>query len=789
MSAISGSNEAVGLTSELAEPSPVIPAVSGFGFTMVYRASFYLMLVCASLVLNIDATDNKLSMLYPVVVAAGAVIALLTVDRAPGSGITPSFGGFLALGATGLALLEFLWDRNLLLLALGHWLVYLQLIYIFRDKTVETDWWMFSLGLVQVMVGAVISQESSVGFMLLAWAILSLWVLGLFSLQRESLRSQSLASDPSSSIDPTDDPYPGLLSPAFFFSAMRVTATTLALGGIIFLAMPRRAGMSRSLRGDTRAQHLTGFDDEVQLGQLGEILENDSVVMAIEMYDEHDEPIVPQGEPLWRGATMSTYEKGRWRRQERRTKTFPVFQGGGVRTFSAEAQRGGVIRQQIKLEPNDSQVLFGLRPMIDASAKRQTPELNPIDGTIFRTEVRSGSFDYEVRSYQDQSLIQPGENVPGPFHDFQLREVPDELREQLRTLANSIIEKRVEPEKRNDVRARAEALDWYLRESGEFGYTLNLDVVDPNLDPVLDFLVNRKQGHCEYFASALTLLLRSVDIPARMVNGFKGGDWNDLARIMNVRQKHAHSWVEAYLGELGQRDRRPLWLTLDPTPGNERSLSVAQVGGMRKNFRQVTDLIRYVWVFYVVGFDSERQNRAIYGPIRALFDEARAGFRIMGDVALKAWTALKAWLNFPTLRSLFSVRGFAVAFVGMCLLYGILWILSRVYRRVRAWLVGPDADAALLGAGAAQYRRLVQLLAEFGLERPPAETQGEFARRATVFLSGRGSSTLALAEVPRAVVNAFYRARFGNHPLSEDAVGELEARLDQLEAQLRSPHA
>ena len=89
----------------------------------------------------------------------------------------------------------------------------------------------------------------------------------------------------------------------------------------------------------------------------------------------------------------------------------------------------------------------------------------------------------------------------------------------------------------------------YLRESGEFSYSLKMDVADPTIDPVEDFLVNRKAGHCEYFASALAMLLRSVGIPARVVNGFKGGDWNDLAQILYVRQKHAHSWVEVYLGE------------------------------------------------------------------------------------------------------------------------------------------------------------------------------------------------------------------------------------------------
>src|SRR5206468_3106660 len=127
---------------------------------------------------------------------------------------------------------------------------------------------------------------------------------------------------------------------------------------------------------------------------------------------------------------------------------------------------------------------------------------------------------------------------------------------------------------------RARALEAHFRDSGRYGYTLRMSVIDPGLDPVVDFVVNRKEGHCEYFGSALTLMLRSVGIHARMVNGFKGGDWNDLTRVMNVRQKHAHSWVEVYVGSLGKGpDRSPLWITLDPTPAIERRQSVESVGG------------------------------------------------------------------------------------------------------------------------------------------------------------------------------------------------------------------
>jgi hypothetical protein len=105
------------------------------------------------------------------------------------------------------------------------------------------------------------------------------------------------------------------------------------------------------------------------------------------------------------------------------------------------------------------------------------------------------------------------------------------------------------------------------------------------------------------------------------------------------------------------------------------------------------------------------------------------------------------------------------------------------------WVRGADDEAAALSAGAAHYRRLALLLGEYGLERPPAETQDEFARRATVFLTARGSGTDAVADVPRAVVEAFYRVRFGHRELPPDLHGHLESRLDDLEASLGASQA
>jgi len=99
-------------------------------------------------------------------------------------------------------------------------------------------------------------------------------------------------------------------------------------------------------------------------------------------------------------------------------------------------------------------------------------------------------------------------------------------------------------------------LESYLRRN--FGYTLNLSG-KPGADPLAQFLFVTKAGHCEYFASAMAVMLRTLGIPSREVNGFLPGQFNDLAGDYIVRGSDAHSWVEAYFPGSG-------WITFDPTP-------------------------------------------------------------------------------------------------------------------------------------------------------------------------------------------------------------------------------
>ena len=343
--------------------------------------------------------------------------------------------------------------------------------------------------------------------------------------------------------------------------------------------------------------------------------------MSVELYDEKGTRTkLARDEPLWRGVTMLDV-------QER-----PLAAPGtddNARSFPdrlrwADANPRDMIRQQIKLESNDSHVLFGFRPILDAAvhgAERARAQPGRRDDLPPRRPLRLVRLRGATPA-PTSTGPQPGESTPGPRTSGRAcRAVPETLTAQLREIAQPIVEADSRP---SDRRRPCQALESYLRDSGEFGYTLqHRTSVDPKLDPVVDFLVNRKEGHCEYFASAPDAAAPLDRHPRADGQRLQGGRLERAsAGCMNVRQKHAHSWVEAYLGRRARRRHRRSGSPSTRPHASERDHSVGRVGGFRGNFRQLTDLVRYVWVFYIVGYNAERQNRFIYEPIRRLANEA-----------------------------------------------------------------------------------------------------------------------------------------------------------------------
>ncbi len=141
------------------------------------------------------------------------------------------------------------------------------------------------------------------------------------------------------------------------------------------------------------------------------------------------------------------------------------------------------------------------------------------------------------------------------------------------------------------------------------------------------------------------------------------------------------------------------------------------------NFRQVTDLVRYIWVFYIVGFNAERQDRFLYAPIRSLIAQAIDGFAMIGE-------ALRGLLHFPSVESFFSLKGFVVSFGALLLLAGLIRLGVGLARWLRRLTRGGRAGQSSQAVGNLFFRRLLQLLEPAGVTRPVAETPREFARRA-----------------------------------------------------------
>ena len=114
-------------------------------------------------------------------------------------------------------------------------------------------------------------------------------------------------------------------------------------------------------------------------------------------------------------------------------------------------------------------------------------------------------------------------------------------------------------------------------------------------DPLAHFLFERGEGHCEYFASAMAVMLRSEGIPARIAAGFYGGVYNPLTGLQVIRSSDAHSWVEAYIERYG-------WLTFDPTP----PVSDMAAGGWL-TYWLVWDAVESSWTNWVLDYDVNSQ--------------------------------------------------------------------------------------------------------------------------------------------------------------------------------------
>ena len=322
----------------------------------------------------------------------------------------------------------------------------------------------------------------------------------------------------------------------------------------------------------------------------------------------------------------------------------------------------------------------------------------------------------------------------------------------------------------------ARRLENYLQSSSEFRYTLDLSVSDPQADPVVDFLINRKAGHCEYFASALAIALRAKGIPTRLISGFKGGVLDAESDRLEIQELHAHAWLEAYIedappdpltGQIG-----PRWIPFDPTPSARDEQVVAQEAISDTLWSQLTTAWKTLWTS-AIRMNQIDQQSLVYDPLQ----EAAGGVveELRGLKSSGPGSSLRRLFKSPD--RWFSVQGGVIAFVLLLVGSGLFWGLRRLVQWLRSGR-RQFVQQGDRGAIVPFYRQLTQLLTQQGWTRSAEQTQREFAGLVQGRIAGEAEDTVA--EIPARITEHFYAARFGNHPASDAVISEISQQIDQL---------
>lgn len=710
------------------------------------------------------------------------------------------------------------------LLAGAHLLSYLVWIALFQDKKGRQYWWLMALGVMQVAVGSILSQEPLFGALLLIYVFLALWTLSVFSLYQahygfeiagesatglslhpagSGITAASLAAPWSGQADEYRgaiqlDPNEQWVNRRFVLGIVTTALISICVGVVFFVLIPRLwVGKQHNFGDRTGAgfSKVTGFADEVQLGEIGQILESNDRVLEVRFSDaDSAEPLdveesarrLGYDEPLFRGSVMGSYQNGRWQilpQSQEVTELYPPM------------RMRGLIRQHYIVLDGSSRTLFGMHPVFFtefAKDEQLRPSIDVVTSILFRQDndrQSKGKLEYVLFGsqprrpfrypivFQTRSFLAQLAQQKAMTEFLKLPDGLERLEQFAQEIADTVSAFEESPDP-PDMRI-ARAIEQRLQSSGEYTYSLRNDIVDPSIDPVEDFLFNRKQGHCEYSASAMALMLRAVNIPSRLVSGFKGGQTSGFSGAFVVEGRHAHAWVEAWV------DGR--WRTFDPTPF-ARADSVAEIGAEKSALSSFQNQMAGFWDQRIVRMSIDEQKSMIYAPlgniVKMLTQKASSPFGETGKSVVdflsdpRRWFSIETFIGTAILMTLIVVAKFLWRKYGPQDAGLIRWLFRQLKLLSLRLIAGEDRIRVEF------YERFLAILARQGLIRRPSQTPLEFA----VDVEARLSALLTPAELehlPESMATKFYQVRYGNQSLSLSDLSSINASLERLNAVIR----
>ena len=614
----------------------------------------------------------------------------------------------------------------------------LSAIKLLQQKS-SRDWvFLYLMSFFEVMLGAGLSIS---GLYLLSFMVyVVVIVCAIIALE---IRKTAMSADVNSrSRDRKNAP---ISLPA---SRLPVTALILIifisfLAVPLFFMLPRVGGAGLGGRSESRAR--SGFSDKVSLGGSGEIEEDESVVMRVRL----DKP--DRGGLYFRGTALDTFDNLTWGKSVARVRV-PYDKGerDAIQIDNA-VSRDNLTIQTIYLEPLNSPVLFSLPKAVVVQGSFPILYKDLYGAITFQgTNERVSYKVVSDRSTPPINRLRADEKPYSADKENYLQ-LPDFFDERIGQLAGRLTEAE---SNRYD---KAKAIEAHLR--GTFGYTLQRKA--GGREPLSDFLFNVREGHCEYFATAMAVMLRTQGIASRVVNGFQGGEYNDAADITIVRARNAHAWVEVYFsGE-------DAWVTFDPTPAAGLN-SAATSAGFAGTLKKYAEAIETFWIQYFVAFDDQEQRslaRTVRGGMAGFQSASVAYTEAARALLLQWWSEIKGAEGGQAMAYAAAKGLAAIAIVLIVLFLGkrsFRWIAGlSIWNKFRASRNGGRHSIVEF------YERMLTILEQRGIKKESFQTPLEFA---------------AASNVPEAVVitNKYNRVRFGNKEVSTEEAREIDQLLQTM---------
>jgi hypothetical protein len=607
---------------------------------------------------------------------------------------------FLTLIYIFIYLADYFFLSRAFLAASVHLMLFVMVVRLFSLQRTRDHYMLAALSFGMVLAAAVLTVGSVFLLSFAAFLLVAVVTFVLMEMRHSVAAEQARATDPRAVAPASIPPYRRM---AYGLLAVAPALMLMVLAGsfLIFFLLPRVS--SRYLSAYTPSNDVsTGFTDRVQLGRIGQIQQSNAVVMHVEIQND----LQGAYDLKWRGIALSSFDGKVWANSYDQTPLHPGIDGGYrlaplLPPRNAASAAGRAIRYRITMEPIGTNVFF-----LAESPQR-------LFGSFRQVSVDAGGAVYDLDADHPISRYEAVSQMPAVDSEelrLAANTVPPGMAEYLRLPS---LDSRI-PKLAGDITANAPsnydkaiALEQYLQT--HFGYTLELPRSLPQ-DPLANFLFVRKKGHCEYFASSMAVMLRSLGIPSRIVTGFRGGEFNDLTGQYVVRASDAHSWVEAYFPGSG-------WVSFDPTPA----------GGLPSHnewsrLQLYIDAAASFWREWIINYDAGRQ--------RALGNDAANNSRHFLDEA-RRWIAQQHRALLQAARRAHQhVISFPGTWITGLVAFGIALLallnLRRIIGGLRAWSLRARPQQAPREAAALWYDRMVGRLARLGWRKSPSQTPMDF---------------------------------------------------------------